>query len=109
MFIVSEELLGQIQKTNIIIGGVQSDHKVIEIKIQLDKYKRSPGTWKMNTTILDDISFQKHITHVIKETRKNYDNMSNQILWEICKIKIKEESIAYCKQKQIIKKISGQD
>ena len=29
MFIASEELLGQIQKLNIIIGGVQSDHKVI--------------------------------------------------------------------------------
>ena len=36
MLIVSEKLLGQIQKTNIIIGGVQSDHKVIEIKIQLN-------------------------------------------------------------------------
>ena len=43
-------------------------------------------------------------TPVIKETRKNYDNMSNQILWEICKIKIKEESTAYCKQKQMIRK-----
>ena len=57
----------------------------------------------MNTTILEDKPFQKHITHNIKETRKNYDNMFNQILWEICRIKIKEESIAYCKQKQIIK------
>ena len=109
MFIVSEELLGQIQKSNIIIGGVKSDHKVIEIKIQLNKNKRGPGTWKMNTTILEDKPFQKHITHVIKETRKNYDNVSNQILWEICKIKIKEESIAYCKQKQMIKKMSGRD
>ena len=51
----------------------------------------------------------KHIMHVIKETRKNFDNVSNQILWEICKIKIKEESIAYCKQKQMIKKMSGRD
>ena len=63
----------------------------------------------MNTTILEDKPFQKHIMHVIKETRKNYDNVSNQILWEICKIKIKEESIAYCKQKQMIKKMSGWD
>ena len=41
MFIVSEELLGQIQKSNIIIGGVQSDNQVIEIKIQL-KVVRDP-------------------------------------------------------------------
>ena len=39
MFIVSEELLGRIQKSNIITGGVKSDHKVIEIKIQLNKTK----------------------------------------------------------------------
>ena len=44
MFIVSEELFGQIQKSNIIIGGVKSAHKVIEIKIQLNKNKRDPGT-----------------------------------------------------------------
>ena len=85
MFIVSEDL-GQIQKSNIIIG-VKSDHKVIEIKIRLNENKRGPGTWKMNSTILEDKRFKKHITHVIKETHKNYDNMSNQILWEICKIK----------------------
>ena len=53
----------------------------------------------MNTTILDDNSFQILITHVIKETHKNYDNMSNQILWEICKMKIKKESIALNKNK----------
>ena len=86
MFIVSEDL-GQIQKSNIIIGGVKSNHKVIEIKIKLNKNKRGPGIWKMNATILEGKPFKKHITHVIKETQKNYDNMSNQILWEICKIK----------------------
>ena len=40
MFIVSEELLGQIQKSNIIIGGRKSDHKVNMIKIQLNENKR---------------------------------------------------------------------
>ena len=104
MFIVSEELLGQIQKSIIITREVKSDHKVIEIKIQLNKNKRGPGTWKMHITILDDKPFQKHIAHVIIETRKNCENSSNQILWEICKIRIKEESLAYCKQKQKIKK-----
>ena len=56
----------------------------------------------MNAAILEP--FQKHLTHVIKETHKKYDNLSSLILWEICKIKKKEESIAYCKQKQMIKK-----
>ena len=48
MFIVSEEPLGQTQKSNIITGGVKSDYKVIEIKIQLNKKRRGQGTWKMN-------------------------------------------------------------
>ena len=58
----------------------------------------------MNITILDDNPIQKHITRVIQETHKNCDNLPNQIPWELCKIKIKEESIAYCKQKQMIQK-----
>ena len=109
MFIVSDEFLRRIQKSNIIIGGVKSDHKCIALKVQLNKNKRGPGTWKMNIAILDDKTLHKHIKQVIKETRDTYTNFPNEILCEICKIKIKEESIVYCKQKQMIEKVSGLD
>ena len=108
MFIVSEEFLRHIQKSNIIIGGVKSDYKCIALKAQLNKDKRGPGTWKMNIAILDDKPFHKHKKkQAIKETRNTYTKMPNQILCEICKIKIKEVSLVYCKQKQIIKKCQG--
>ena len=104
MFIVSEEFLRHIQKSTIIIGGVKSAHKCIALKVQLNKDKRGPGPWKMNIAILDNKPFHKHIQQIIKETRNTYTNMPNQILCEICKIKIKEESFVYCKQNQMIKK-----
>ena len=58
----------------------------------------------MNTSILNDNAYKNKIRHLLSETQEEYKTISKQLLWEKCKIKIKEFSITYCKQKQQVKR-----
>ena len=39
---------------SIITSGVKSDHKAIQLCMNLNKSERSPGRWKLNVSILED-------------------------------------------------------
>ena len=103
-FLVSESCTEYIQKSNILIAGIKTDHKCIEIKLNLANTCRGPGRWKLNVDILNDKLYTEVIKKLIKTVKENYSTLSKQLLWEICKIKIKEKTICYCKQKSKIKK-----
>ena len=103
-FLVSETISNYIQTSNIFHGGVSSDHKCINLKITLEASKKGPGRWKMNTSILQDKSYIENIKILIENVKKEYKDVASQLLWEISKIKIKEYTIAYCSNKQAIKK-----
>ena len=103
-FLVSTELFDNIQKSNIVIPGVKSDHKCITLHLDFEKSKRGPGRWKLNTSILKDKVYNDKIKSLLLKTQNDYKTISKQLIWEICKIKIKEFTITYCKQKQSIRK-----
>lgn len=103
-FLVSESCTEYIQKSNILIAGIKTDHKCIEIKLNLANTCRGPGRWKLNVDILNDKLYTEVIKKLIKTVKENYSTLSKQLLWEICKIEIKEKTICYCKQKSKIKK-----
>ena len=64
-----------------------------------------PGRWKLNTYILNDRAYRENITKSLVETAKTeYKSLPDQLLWEICKTKIKEYSISYCTRKIAVKK-----
>ena len=56
----------------------------------------------MNTSILNDKTYK--VRCILTVTQEEYKNISKQLLWEICKIKVREFSITYCKHKQQVKK-----
>ena len=101
--LVSTDLLNNVQKSYISISGIKSDHKYISVDFNFNKSIRGPGRWKLNTSILSDRAYTMKIKHLLKHTRESYKNLSKQLLWEIIKVKIKEFSITYCKQKQKVK------
>ena len=103
-FLVSTEILDSLQKSNIVIPGIKSDHKCITMLLDFDKSTRGPGRWKLNTSILQDKTYNEKIKNLIQKTQSDYKNISKQLIWEICKIKIKEFTITYCRYKQKIKK-----
>ena len=103
-FLVSTDLLDNVQKTNIIIPGVKSDHKCVTLFMDFDTSTRGPGRWKLNTSILTDKTYNDNIKSLLTKTQDEYKNISKQFVWEICKIKIKEFTISYCKYKQKVRK-----
>ena len=103
-FLISTSLLENIQKSFIATPGIKTDHKYVLIHLNLDKSDRGPGRWKLNTSILNDKTYKDKIRRLLMETQEEYKNISKQLLWEICKIKIREFSITYCKHKQHVKR-----
>ena len=44
-FLVSTEILDNIQRSNIVIPGVKSDHKCVTLVLDFDKSNKGPGRW----------------------------------------------------------------
>ena len=101
--LTSTALLENVQKSSILLSGIKSDHKCISVNLNFDKSARGPGRWKLNTSILGDKTYKTKIRTLLQHTKEEHKNLSKQLLWEIIKIKVKEFSISYCKQKQKIK------
>ena len=102
-FLVSTEVLDNVQRSNILIPGIKSDHKGITLDLDFNKSDKGPGRWKLNISILNDTAYINKIKSLLLKTQNDYKNISKQLIWEICKIKIKEFTISYCKYKQRIK------
>ena len=80
---------------------VSSDHKTVYIGINVSKFPRGPGYWKMNCSILEDQCYIADIKNLVRQLKKTHrkKGFSNMLLWEICKNRIKEFTIKFCKKK----------
>ena len=103
-FLVTTELLESVQKTHILIPGIKTDHKGVTIFLDFNKTNRGPGRWKMNTSILNDKAYIGKIKSLLQKTQNEYKNLPKQLIWEMCKIRIKAYTIDYCKQKRKVEK-----
>lgn len=103
-FLISNSYTEYIQKSSILVAGIKTDHKCIEIKLNFSETCRGPGRWKLNVNILNDKLYIDLIKNLIKNVKDNFGTLSKQMLWELCKVKIKEKTIIYCKQKAKIKR-----
>ena len=65
--------------------------------------QKGPGRWKMNIRIFNDNIYVKNIKTLLIQTKNDYNHISEQLIWKLCKIIIKEYTIEYCKQEQKIK------
>jgi len=76
---------------------LKTDHSLIDIRIALHSNPRGPGFWKLNTSFLTESDYVNRIRGVIKKTREEYqydDTAVNRaLLWEMMKLKIREQSI----------------
>ena len=85
----------QIVDSNILVYP-GSDHDIVEIQASFIKYERGPGYWKLNASYLDNDDFTRIIENVIQEIIDDYkDKLNPQLLWELCKSKIKKASLDY--------------
>ena len=92
-----------------IIPGYKTDHSMITLQISLHSNKRCRGFWKLNTSLLKDIEYVNRIKLIINRTKKEYANdetVDPSLLWEMVKMKVREESIKFGahKKKKIAEK-----
>ena len=76
------------------------DHKAVSLDIQFCDKKRGRGYWKLNNSVLNDDEYREGIVNLYTETTRQYGGqVSNALLWEFLKVKIKQFSISYCVMK----------
>ena len=82
---------------------------MITLQISLHSNKRGRGFWKLNTSLLKDIEYVNRIKLIINRTKEEYANdetVDPSLLWEMVKMKVREESIKFGahKKKKIAEK-----
>ena len=86
-----------------ITMGFKTDHSLITIRAALHSNQRGPGYWKLNTSFLSDANYVNQIRTTIKKVTDEYvndDNVNPALMWEMIKLKIREQSIKYAKDRR---------
>ena len=93
----------QIKSAKIIPAPVP-DHNAVMVCFSLHENKRGPGYWKLNTSVLKDEMYIEGINKLIDKTVSDYEGVRSKLVWELCKIRIREYSIAYCSEKRKVQR-----
>ena len=83
--------------------GLKTDHSLITIRAALHSNQRGPGYWKLNTSFLLDVNYVNQIRTTIQKVTDEYvndDNVNPTLMWEMIKLKIREQSIKYAKDRR---------
>ena len=83
-------------ETTVIPG---TDHKGVEAEIRYCNVKRGPSYWKLNNSLLKDISYVNKINQVIEEESDNCSKLGPQLGWDYIKIKIRDKTIEHSRMK----------
>ena len=94
-FLISDDLTQVMQRMSIITSSVKSDHKAIQLCMNLNKSERGSGRWKLNVSILEDKIYRQQIKELVINVQEERKDLSNQQIFEMCKIKTREHTITY--------------
>ena len=72
------------------------DHNAVFVDINISINPRGPGYWKLNVSILENDDYIKGIHDLIDRTVADYNDVGDKLVWELCKVRIREYSICYC-------------
>ena len=118
-FLVSENLIMSVKNAK-IESGYRTDHSLITLELQFDKFKRRSSFWKLNNSLLQDLEYVNTIKSLILDVKKQYvvpvynlDNLKNvpndnieytindQLFFETLLMEIRGKTIAYATNKRI--------
>ena len=100
-FLISRGVYGKVTNSD-TLPRYKTDHSMITLSLGVTENPRGPGLWKLNTSFLTDIEYINRIKMVISQTCKDYkgdNNVGDTLLWEMIKLKVREASIFYGKEK----------
>ncbi len=104
-WLIQKNLLQKIESTD-IRPSVKTDHNAISLKVKFGKVKNGPGYWKFNSSLTNDTTYKIKLSEIISKCKRHceIDGLSKQLTWEMCKRKIKDYTIEYCKIKATVKR-----
>ncbi len=103
MILITEDLTGDIEKTN-ISPGFRSDHSMVIMDYNSTTQPRGRGFWKLNTSLLSDKEYVNLVNECIDEAKLKYDHENPAIKWEMIKIEIIGTSIKFSRNRAKSKK-----
>ncbi|KAL9976553.1 hypothetical protein ACROYT_G013872 [Oculina patagonica] len=104
-------LYGKVTNSD-ITPGYKTDHSMITLSLSVTENPKGPGLWKLNTSFLGDVDFTHRVKTVISQTCEDYkddNNVDDALLWEMIKLKVREASIFYGKEKAISRRKDESD
>ena len=102
-FLVSESSLCDVTHAD-ILPGFKTDHSMITLNVALHSNPRGKGFWKLNTSLLYEMSYVQEIKTAIESTVNQYKDdisVNPTLLWEMIKLKVREKSISYAAYKNV--------
>ena len=100
--LISQSLINNVNTVD-IVPGYKTDHSMVTMEITTNANPRGPGFWKLNTSFLSDIDYISKIKDTIQQTKNEYSNdpfVSPALLWEMIKLKVRESSLYYSKERK---------
>ena len=81
-----------------------TDHSMITLNVALHLNPRGKGFWKLNTSLLYEMSYVQEIKTAIESTVNQYKDdtsVNPALLWEMIKLKVREKSISHAAHKNV--------
>ena len=101
-FLVSRSLMCIVTHTD-ILAGFKTDHSMVTIQVALHTNSRGPGFWKFNTSFLSETEYINQSKTTIESVKDEYQNdksVNVSLLWEMIKLKVREQTLIYAKTKK---------
>ena len=107
-FLVPLEFTKHTRSTK-INASIKTDHKCVDLKIEIDKFVRGPGLWKINNSILCEEPYREQIKQLINSvwTDKSITNIATR--FDYLKYKIRQTTKQYCKTKSQNQKLKERE
>ena len=81
-----------------------TDHKAIISFFKMDDYPRGKGLWALNEELLENEEYTHFMAQFINDhylSLKEENEYSNTVIWDLLKIAIRDESMAFSKEKRM--------
>ena len=88
-----------------------TDHKAVISHFRLDDFPRGKNVWCFNDSLLDDTDFILCMSQFIKDkynSLKEEEEYSNNVIWDLLKISIREKSMAFSRKKRLEDSLSNE-
>lgn len=118
-FLISENLFVDVDESK-IIPGYRTDHSIVVLKFNFDKFQKGSSYWKFNNSLLKDSRYIEEVKNTILETKQLYSvgiqldqidgnsvapqdlkfSINDQLFYDVLLMGIRGKTISYASYKK---------